>query len=133
MSLNAISESDIKKYKKIQKRILEHKSIDNNQKTYIMIHTTKLIVRKERINVKVSVTEAVRMIMNRAGKSMAQISREAMNNTPAAFVNMVNRGSMKMGVGAVVGDACGYTLMYVPNSEVGKIENGIEIKGEVYE
>lgn len=80
---------------------------------------------------KVSVTEAVRMIAARASKSLAQISREVTKSTPAAFVNMVSRGSMKMGMGAVVGDTCGYTLMYVPNDEVGKISNGIEIKGDV--
>lgn len=80
---------------------------------------------------KVSVTEALRMIASRANKSLAQLSREITKGTPAAFVNMVARGSMKMGVGAKVGDVCGYTLMYVPNEEVSKLENGIEIKGDV--
>lgn len=80
---------------------------------------------------KVSVTEALRMIASRANKSLAQLSREITKGTPAAFVNMVSRGSMKMSVGAVVGEKCGYTLMYVPNDEVDSIENGIVIKGEM--
>lgn len=80
---------------------------------------------------KVSVTEALRMIASRANKSLAQLSREITKGTPAAFVNMVSRGSMKMSVGAVVGEKCGYTLMYVPNDQVDSIEDGIEIKGEM--
>ena len=83
------------------------------------------------MGMKVSVSEAIKLMAALAGKSLAQICREKLSSTPAAFVNMVAKGSMKMKVGAVVGDACGYTLMYVKNEEVGKIENGIEIKGEV--
>lgn len=77
---------------------------------------------------KVSVKEAIRMIAARAGKSLAQISREVTDSTPAAFVNMVSRGSMKMSVGAMVGEKCGYKLMYVPVDV--DIEDGIEIRAE---
>jgi len=79
---------------------------------------------------RLSVSEAIRLMLDRAKKSMAQISRELGLGTPANVVSMVARGGVKMKVGAAIGEACGYTLMYVPNSEVGKIENGIEIKGE---
>ena len=80
---------------------------------------------------KVSVTEALRMVAMRANKSLAQLSREITKATPAAFVNMVARGSMKMGVGATFGEKCGYVLMFVPVDKKDSIEDGIEIKGEV--
>lgn len=37
MSLNAISEGDIKKYKKLQKEVFENNRLDNNTKMYTMI------------------------------------------------------------------------------------------------
>lgn len=80
---------------------------------------------------KVSVTEALRLISTIAGKSLAQLSREMTKSSPAAFVNMVARGSMKMNVGALVAEKCGFALMFVPIGEKDKIDNGIEIKGEM--
>ena len=80
---------------------------------------------------KLSVTESVRMIALRAGKSLAQLSHVVTGTQPAAFVNMVARGSMKMGVGAKVAEQCGYALMFVPIELKDMIEEGIEIKAEV--
>ena len=80
---------------------------------------------------KVGVTEALRMVAMRANKSLAQLSKEITKATPAAFVNMVARGSMKMSVGASFGEQCGYALMFVPIDQKDSIVDGIEIKGEV--
>lgn len=80
---------------------------------------------------RISTREAVKMIARRAGKSLGQLSGEVTGSTPAAFVNMVARGSMKMGVGAKVAEQCGYALMFVPIELKDMIEEGIEIKAEV--
>lgn len=82
---------------------------------------------------KLRVSEAIKLLLGRMGKSMAQMGRELNMGTPANMVNMINRGSIKGNVMALIGEKCGYTLMYVPNEETGKIENGIEIKGEIEE
>ena len=78
---------------------------------------------------RLTVNEALRLMSKRAGKSLTQISREITEATPAAFLNMVSRGSMKMSVGASMAEACGYKLMLVPDDY--EIEDAIEIKGEV--
>ena len=80
---------------------------------------------------KVTVTEALRMIAMRAGKSLAQLSRELTDVTPASFVNMVARGSMKMKVGAAFAEACGYKLVLIPKDVNIDDVDGIEIKGEI--
>lgn len=71
------------------------------------------------------VTDALKIIARRCGKSIAQICREMKMGTPANLVSMVNRGSMKMDVGAKFAKHCGYKLVLVP--EDADITDGIEI------
>ena len=77
---------------------------------------------------KVSTTEALRLIASRAGKSLTQLSKEMTKVTPASFVNMVARGSMKPHVMATFARHCGYKLVFIPEDI--EVEDEIEIKGE---
>lgn len=78
---------------------------------------------------KVSSQEALKLIAARAGKSLAQLSREMTKVTPASFVNMVSRGSMKPQMMARFANHCGYKLVFIPDDI--EVEDEIEIKGEV--
>ena len=71
------------------------------------------------------------MIARRSKKSIAQLSREITNKQPAALVNMVSRGNMKMKIGAVFAEACGYKMVFIPADVNVEDVDGIEIKGEV--
>ena len=80
---------------------------------------------------KLSATEGLRIVANRAGKSMAQISREMGYKMPTNITNMMSRGSMRMDVGAGFAECCGYKMVLVPvEVDVSEVD-GIEIKGEV--
>ena len=71
------------------------------------------------------VTDALKIIARRCCKSMAQICREMKAGTPANLVSMVNRGSMKMDMGAKFARHCGYKLVLVPEDM--DLTEGIEI------
>lgn len=81
------------------------------------------------MGVRLNVTEAFKLLFMRQGKMQKDISKELGLGTPANLANMINRGSIRVRVGAAVVEACGYKMMLVPK-EV-EIEDGIEIKGEV--
>lgn len=79
---------------------------------------------------KLSVTEGLRLLAMRAGKSLAQINKDmGTGKQPANLVNMITRGSLRMKVGAAFAEACGYKMVLVPDDV--EIADGIEIKGEV--
>lgn len=81
------------------------------------------------MGMKLSVADALRMVIMLKGKSMAQVCRELGMGTPANLTSMIARGGVKMSTGAKIAENCGYRLVLVPEGEVGKIENGIEIEG----
>lgn len=81
---------------------------------------------------KLSVTEALRLLAMRVGKSLAQINKDmGTGKQPANLVNMVTRGSLRMKVGAAFAEACGYKMVLVPEDM--DIDDAIEIRGEVEE
>lgn len=76
-----------------------------------------------------NVKEAYKLMLLRANKSIAGISRELELGTPANLSQMINNESLKLKIGANVANVCGYKLMLVPDDY--EIEDAIEIKGEV--
>jgi hypothetical protein len=81
------------------------------------------------MSARLNVTEGLRLLAMRVGRSVAQISKELGYKTPASLVNMITRGSIRMKVGAAMAEACGYKMVLIPKDI--DIEDGIEIKGEV--
>ena len=77
---------------------------------------------------KVSVVESIKLLGMRAGKSMAQISREMGMKLPTNLINMLARGDVKASVMSRIAEVCGYELMLVPKGT--EVENGIAIKGD---
>lgn len=74
-----------------------------------------------------SISEATKLMANRAGKSMAEICRKIDLGTPSNLTQMVNNESIKTRVSAAVAEACGYKMRFV-NDETGDV---IEVKGEI--
>lgn len=79
------------------------------------------------MGMKLSVADALKMVIMLKGKSMAQVCRELGMGTPANLTSMIARGGVKMTTGARIADACDYELMLVPKGS--EVENGITIIG----
>lgn len=78
---------------------------------------------------KLSVTEALRLLSMRTGISQAKISKVLGYKTSASLINMITRGTIRMKVGAAMAEACGYKMVLIPADM--EIEEAIEIKGEI--
>ena len=79
------------------------------------------------MGMKVTSSEAVRLMAMRSGMSLAGVSREMKMKMPTNLRNMVSRGSLRADVLADVAKACGYKMVLVPADA--EIEDCIEIEG----
>jgi len=82
------------------------------------------------MGMKVNVTEALKLLAIRKGKTISTINKE-MGFKSDCLGKQVGRGSIRMRVGAAVAEACGYKMVLIPEEvDVSEVD-GIEIKGEV--
>jgi len=81
------------------------------------------------MGMKLNVTEGLRLLAIKVGRSMAKISKDMGYKTPASLINMITRGSIRMSVGAAMCEKCGYKMVLVPEDV--DVPDGIEIKGEI--
>jgi len=78
------------------------------------------------MGMKVTIAEAIRLVAMRAGKSIAQVSRDMGMKASSNLVNMMARGDVKSSVLTRIADVCGYELALIPKGE--DTENVITIK-----
>ena len=77
---------------------------------------------------RLTMSEAIKLMLRRSGNSIASVSRTLGYNTPASIENMLTRGSLRLDMTAKKAGVCGYKVMLVP--EKMEIDDAIEITEE---